>query len=181
MEVQREVVSGITEELPLVWGYYGTRIYNFRRNKNPYFPSGTRIRYLRYGSKSAVSGMGPESATNICNFRLGSFCNSLVEKNRHCMPMWILQTSNEYYGYRFRLSSYCGAQKWLRIRFYYLRNIDVITLQDWVGWGIFTVIPGYPRRASGDSQHSEARSELQDWLRFEFFTVKNYRTGPFSK
>ena len=34
-----------------------------------------------------------------------------------------------------------------------------ITLQDWVGWGIFTVIPGYPRRASGDSQHLEARSE----------------------
>ena len=21
------------------------------------------------------------------------------------------------------------------------------TLQDWLGWGIFTVIPGYPRRA----------------------------------
>ena len=21
----------------------------------------------------------------------------------------------------------------------------VITLQDWVGWGIFTVIPGYPQ------------------------------------
>ena len=57
----------------------------------------------------------------------------------------------------------------------------VITLQDWVGWGIFTVIPGYPRRASGDSQHLEARSELQDWLRFKLFTVKNYRTGPFSK
>ena len=29
----------------------------------------------------------------------------------------------------------------------------VITLQDWVGWGIFTEIPGYPRRANGDSQH----------------------------
>ena len=57
----------------------------------------------------------------------------------------------------------------------------VITLQDWVGWGIFTVIPGYPQRASGDSQHLEARSELQDWHRFELFTVKNYRTGPFSK
>ena len=57
----------------------------------------------------------------------------------------------------------------------------VITLQDWVDWGIFTVILGYPRKASGDIQHLEARSELQDWLRFEFFTVKNYRTGPFSK
>ena len=32
---------------------------------------------------------------------------------------------------------------------------------------------------SGDSQHLEARSELQDWLRLELFTVKNYRTGPF--
>ena len=59
--------------------------------------------------------------------------------------------------------------------------VTVITLQDWVGWGIFTVIPGYPWRASGESLHLEARPELQDWLRFELFTVKNYRTGPFSK
>ena len=36
-------------------------------------------------------------------------------------------------------------------------------------------------RVSGDSQHLEARPELQDWLRFKLFTVKNYRTGPFSK
>ena len=43
----------------------------------------------------------------------------------------------------------------------------VITLQDWVGWGIFTVIPGYPRRMNGDSQHLEARPELQDSLRSE--------------
>ena len=57
----------------------------------------------------------------------------------------------------------------------------VIALQDWVGWGIFTVIPGYPRRVNGDSQRLEARPELQDWLRFELFTVKTYRTGPFSK
>ena len=57
----------------------------------------------------------------------------------------------------------------------------VITLQDWVGWGIFAVIPGYPRRANCDSQHLEAHPELQDWLRFELFTVNNYRTGPFSK
>ena len=55
----------------------------------------------------------------------------------------------------------------------------VITLQEWVGWGIFTVIPGYPRRANGDSQHLEARPELQDWLQFELFTVKKYRTGFF--
>ena len=57
----------------------------------------------------------------------------------------------------------------------------VIALQDWVDWGIFTVIPGYPRRAKGDSQHLEARPELQDWPRFELFTAINYRTGPFSK
>ena len=43
----------------------------------------------------------------------------------------------------------------------------VIALQDWVGWGIFTVLPGYPRRANGDSQHLEALQELQDWLQFE--------------
>ena len=60
-------------------------------------------------------------------------------------------------------------------------TFTVITLQDWVGWGIFTVILGYPRRANGDSQHLEAHPVLQDWLRFELFTVKNYRTGPFSK
>ena len=57
----------------------------------------------------------------------------------------------------------------------------VIPLQDWVGWGIFTVITGYPRRANSDGQHLEARPELQDWLRSELFTVNNYRTGPFAK
>ena len=55
----------------------------------------------------------------------------------------------------------------------------VIALLDWVGWGIFTVIPGYPRRTNGDSQHLEAHPELEDWLRSELLTVKNYRTGPF--
>ena len=54
-----------------------------------------------------------------------------------------------------------------------------ITLQGRVG--IFIVIPGHPRRANGDSQHLEARPELQDWLQFKLFTVKNCRTGPFSK
>ena len=57
----------------------------------------------------------------------------------------------------------------------------VVTLQDWVGWGIFTVIPRYPRRANGDSLHLEARpiitglapvriiyrKELQDRALFE--------------
>ena len=57
----------------------------------------------------------------------------------------------------------------------------IITLQDWVGWGIFTVILGYPRRANSDSQHLEARPELQGRLRSEIFTVKDNRTGPFSK
>ena len=37
----------------------------------------------------------------------------------------------------------------------------IITLQDWVRWGIFTVIPGNPRRTNGDSQHLEALPELQ--------------------
>ena len=57
----------------------------------------------------------------------------------------------------------------------------VIALQDWVGWGIFTVIPGCSRRVNSDSQHLEARPELQDWLRSGLFTIKNYRTGPFLK
>ena len=38
-------------------------------------------------------------------------------------------------------------------------RFTVIALQDWVGWGIFTVIAGYPRRADGDSQHLEAHPE----------------------
>ena len=53
--------------------------------------------------------------------------------------------------------------------------------RDWVGWGIFTIIPGYPQTVNGDSQHLEARPELQDWLQFELLTVKNCRTGPFPK
>ena len=57
----------------------------------------------------------------------------------------------------------------------------IITLQDWVGWEIFTVIPGCPWRANDDSQHLEARPELQDWLRSKLFTIKKYRAGPFSK
>ena len=55
----------------------------------------------------------------------------------------------------------------------------VIALQDWVGWGIFAVIAGYTRRANSDSQHLEARPELQDRLRSELFTVKNTGQGPF--
>ena len=46
----------------------------------------------------------------------------------------------------------------------------VITLQDWVSWGIFTVIRGHPHRANGDTQHLEAHPELRDWLRFEKIT-----------
>ena len=61
-----------------------------------------------------------------------------------------------------------------------LELFTVIFFQDWAAWGIFTVIPGNPRRTKGDSQHLKARPELQDWLRSELFTVKNSRTGPFS-
>ena len=57
----------------------------------------------------------------------------------------------------------------------------VIALRDWAGWGVFALIPGYPWRANGQSQHLEACPELQDWLQFQIFTVKSYRTGPFSK
>ena len=44
---------------------------------------------------------------------------------------------------------------------------------------MFAVIPGYPGRANGDSQHLEAHPELQDWLRFELFTVKITGQSPF--
>ena len=61
----------------------------------------------------------------------------------------------------------------------FLNYLPKFFFQDWAGWGIFTVIPGNPRRTKGDSQHLEARPELQDWLRSELCTVKNSRTGPF--
>ena len=67
----------------------------------------------------------------------------------------------------------CGVQKWLRFRFYYLRDIyrNYFTGLDQLG-SLCAVIPGYPRRANGDTQRLEARPELQDWLRLEVFTVK---------
>ena len=73
----------------------------------------------------------------------------------------------------------CGVQNDYVLGFIICEIFTVITLQDWVGWGIFTVIPGYPRRTNGDSQHLEASPELQDWLRSDLLTVKKYRTGPF--
>ena len=76
---------------------------------------------------------------------------------------------------------YCGAQNDYVLGFIICKMFTVIALRDWVGRGIFTVIPGYPQRANRDSQHLEARPELQDWLQFELFTVKNDRTGHFSK
>ena len=75
---------------------------------------------------------------------------------------------------------YCGVQNYSVSGFIIFELFTVIFCQDWAGWGIFTVIPGNPRRTKGDSQHLEARPELQDWLRSELFTVKNSRTGPFS-
>ena len=73
------------------------------------------------------------------------------------------------------LSAYCGVQN------DYVLGFIVCGIFTGFASGIFTVIPGCPRRASGDSQYLEARPELQDWLQSELFTVKNYRTGPFSK
>ena len=74
------------------------------------------------------------------------------------------------------------SSKSFRIRFYFLREIvlgfiiceifTVIALQDWVGWRIFTVSPGHPLRANGDSQHLETHPELQDWLRFELLIYR---------
>ena len=77
--------------------------------------------------------------------------------------------------------TYCGVQNYSVSGFIIFELFTVFFFQDWAGWGIFTVIPGNPRGTKGDSQHLEARPELQDWLRSELFTVKNYRTGPFSK
>ena len=64
---------------------------------------------------------------------------------------------------------------------YYSQDIYHNYFTGWVDWGIFAVIPGYPRGADSDSQHLEAHPELQDWLWSELFTVKTYTTGPFSK
>ena len=79
------------------------------------------------------------------------------------------------------VSKYCGVQNDYVLGFIICEIFTVLALQAWVGWGIFTVSPGYPRRANSESQHLEARPELQCWLQSELFTVKNYRTGPFSK
>ena len=76
--------------------------------------------------------------------------------------------------------NYCGVQNYSVSGFIIFELFTVIFFQDWAGWGIFTVIPGNPRRTKGDSQHLEARPELQDWPLSELFTVKNSRTGPFS-
>ena len=75
---------------------------------------------------------------------------------------------------------YCGVQNYSVSGFIIFELFTVISFQDWARWGIFAVSPGNPRRTKGDSQHLEARPELQDWLRSELFTVKNDRTGPFS-
>ena len=76
---------------------------------------------------------------------------------------------------------YCEVQNYSVSGFIIFELFTVIFFQDWACWGIFTAILGNPRRTKGDSQHLEARPELQDWLRSELFTIKNYRTGPFSK
>ena len=76
---------------------------------------------------------------------------------------------------------YCGVQNYSVSGFIIFELFTGFFFQDWAGWGIVTVIPGNLRRTKGDSQHLEARPELQHWLRSELFTVKNYRTGPFSK
>ena len=60
------------------------------------------------------------------------------------------------------------SSKIFLIGFYYFELFTVF-FQDWASWGIFTVILGNPRRTKGDSQHLEARPELQHWLRSELF------------
>ena len=61
-------------------------------------------------------------------------------------------------------------------RVYYFELFTANFFQDWAGWAIFTVISGNPRRTKGDSQHLEARPELQDWPQSELFTVEISRT-----
>ena len=68
-------------------------------------------------------------------------------------------------------TNYCGAQNYSVSGFIIFELFTVIFFQDWAGWGIFTVIPGNPWRTRGDSQHLEARPELQDWPRSELFTI----------
>ena len=58
---------------------------------------------------------------------------------------------------------YCGALNHYALVFIIFEMFTVLALQCWGGWGIFAVIPGYPRRANGDSQHAQ-----------------NYRIGPCS-
>ena len=64
--------------------------------------------------------------------------------------------------------------------FIFCEIFAVLTFHDWVGWGIFALISGYPRRTTGDSQHLEARPELQDWLWSEFQERKSSPKRKFS-
>ena len=70
-------------------------------------------------------------------------------------------------GRRAAQKVYCGVQIIPYRVFILFELFTVMVFQDWAGWEIFTVIPGNPRRTKGDSQHLEARPELQDWLRSE--------------
>ena len=63
--------------------------------------------------------------------------------NRPCLFLVTVDFKNDYF-------IICGI-------------FTVITLQDWVGWGKFTVIPGYPRRASGDSQLIRGMLRITGW------------------
>ena len=76
---------------------------------------------------------------------------------------------------------HCGVQDYCVLGLLLHNIFMVISLQDGVGWGILTVIGGITGGANNDSQEEQMRPQVQDLLRFELFTVKDYRTGPFSK
>ena len=107
-----------------------------------------QVRALRLGSKM----MSLKSRTPWCRGVRGSI--RLIHSDRRKIQMNTIA-----------FSSYCGVQNDYVLGFIICEIFTVITLQDWVGWGIFTftVIPGYPRRASGDSQLIRGMLRFSGW------------------
>ena len=122
----------------------------------------------------------PRQGTEICNFGAPSpledflLLSSIYVQFGKMSPRKSGESSGKSSGEsRVKSCHVCRCHGFFspELGFIICEIFTVITLQDWVSWGIFTVIPGYPQRTNGDSQHLEERPELQDWLRSELSTV----------
>ena len=56
---------------------------------------------------------------------------------------------------------------------YFCEMLTIVSLQERVGWEIFTIVWGNHRGANVDNKEQQTRPELQDWFRFDLLlTVK---------